>query len=73
MPSTMCFMPFRNAAEAQWAGFSEQSVTTPLSPRPSLVELVRESEARLDAKTDGLPEELFLFVSRITGTNRVHR
>jgi len=34
--------------------------------RTSLVELIREVEARLDAETDGLPEELFLFISRLT-------
>ena len=59
-------MAFRNVAEAQRAGLYDLSVSTPLSPRAGLAELIRELESRLDATTDGLPEELFLFVSRIT-------
>jgi ADP-ribose pyrophosphatase YjhB (NUDIX family) len=59
-------MPFRTVAEVQRAGLHDLSVSTPLSPQTSLTELIREVETRLDAKTGGLPEELFLFLSRIT-------
>jgi hypothetical protein len=38
----------------------------PLSPRANLVDLIRKLESHLDAKADGLPEELFLFLSRLT-------
>jgi len=62
----MCSVPFWNVAEAWRRGLFGQSLTTPLSPRTRLAELLREVEARLDIKTDGLPEELFLFISGIT-------
>jgi ADP-ribose pyrophosphatase YjhB (NUDIX family) len=38
----------------------------PIGPRANLVDLIRKLESHLDAKADGLPEELFLFLSRLT-------
>jgi ADP-ribose pyrophosphatase YjhB (NUDIX family) len=41
-------------------------MSTPLGPRASISELIGELERRLNTKAGGLPEELFLFLSRTT-------
>jgi ADP-ribose pyrophosphatase YjhB (NUDIX family) len=41
-------------------------MSTPLNSRASLAEHIHNLESQLGAKADGLPEELFLFLSRLT-------
>jgi colanic acid biosynthesis protein WcaH len=43
-----------------------EPMSTPLSPRENLADLIQKLERELGADADGMPEELFLFLSRLT-------